>query len=134
MFGALSGFMGGRCSAVKNSKIYAQSTVIGAISNLILNIVLVHFIGPIGAAIATVVSYWIVFVIRVFHMKQLIKIKIYHLRDYASYLILTVQSIVLLYMEQSIVMYTIQMICILSIVILYISEIKSILHKVKIIR
>ena len=134
IFGALSGFIGGIFSAVKNSKIYAQSTIIGAICNVILNIIFIHFWGPIGAAIATAISFWIVFVIRVFHMKNLIKIKIHTLRDYTSYFVLIIQSLALLFIKQAILMYSLQFACILVIVLLYISEVKGILKKAKILK
>ncbi len=134
VFGALSGFIGGIFSAVKNSKIYAQSTVIGAACNVILSIVLVYFYGPIGAAVATAVSYWIVFVIRVMCMKKYIKIKIHTFRDYSSYLLLIAQSLILLFVKQSIMLYFLQVICLGLIAFLYFPEITSILRKAKIIK
>ena len=36
LFGAISGYIGGFFSAVKNSKIFAQSTVVGAILNILM--------------------------------------------------------------------------------------------------
>ena len=60
VFGSLSGYIGGFFSAVKNSKIFAQSTVVGAVSNIVLNLVMTPFMGALGAAIATAVCYFVV--------------------------------------------------------------------------
>ena len=40
VFGAMSGYIGGIFAAVKDSKIFAKSTVCGAITNVILNLIL----------------------------------------------------------------------------------------------
>ena len=63
-FGALSGYLGGIFAAVKRSDIYAKSTIIGAIMNVLLNFLLVYKIGALGAAIATTISYFVVWKIR----------------------------------------------------------------------
>lgn len=132
VFGAMSGFIGGIFSAAKNSKIYAQSTVIGALCNLVLNIVLVYVFGPIGAAIATALSYWIVFVIRTIHMRKIIRIRLRIGRDYTSYLVLIVQSLMMLCIEQSVLLYALQSVCVILIVFLYMPEVIGMLRKVKI--
>ena len=59
-----SGFIGPILSAQKDSKSMAMSAVYGASVNLVLNIVLVYFIGVQGATIATVVSSFIIYYVR----------------------------------------------------------------------
>ena len=49
---------------MKRSDIYAKSTIIGAIMNVLLNFLLVYKIGALGAAIATTISYFVVWKIR----------------------------------------------------------------------
>ena len=57
VFGAMSGYIGGFFSAVKDSRIFASSSIVGAISNIILNLILTPYMGALGAAIATAVCY-----------------------------------------------------------------------------
>lgn len=45
VFGSLSGYIGGFFSAVKDSRQYAQSTIIGAVTNIVLNIFFTPLIG-----------------------------------------------------------------------------------------
>ena len=119
VFGALSGYIGGFFSAVKDSKIFAQSTVIGAILNLIMNIIFTPLIGPLGAAIATAISYFIVWLIRYVRSRSLIKLRIRLFRDLVTYAILVVQSIVLLFVSNNIILYTLQFILMIMIAVLY---------------
>ena len=96
VFGALSGHIGGVFAAVKNSKLYASSTSIGAIANVVMNVVLVPLIGALGSAIATAISYWIVWALRRRKMANYINVSISLVRDYSSYAVLLVQSVVIL--------------------------------------
>lgn len=124
VFGALSGYIGGIFAAVKNSKIFAKSSMIGALINLILNFILVHFIGALGAAISTAISYWVVWVIRVAHMKKYMEIKLFLKRDYTSYFILLLQSIMLIcFKKDGLVIYLIEAAMLFVNVILYRKEI-----------
>ena len=130
VFGSLSGYIGGFFSAVKNSKIFAQSTVVGAVSNVVLNLVMTPFMGALGAAIATAVCYFVVWVIRYWHSKKFIKLKINLKRDLITYVLLVVQSIVLL-LEDGIVLYGVEIGMLLMIVILYAGDLMSIAKKGK---
>ena len=130
VFGALSGYIGGFFSAVKNSKIYAQSTIIGAISNIVMNIIFTPLIGPLGAAIATAICYFIVWAIRYWHSKRFIKLKINLYRDLFTYILLVVQSLVLLAISENVLLYGIEIGVFILIVLLYMKEILQILNKV----
>lgn len=130
VFGSLSGYIGGFFSAVKNSKIFAQSTVVGAVSNIVLNLVMTPFMGALGAAIATAVCYFVVWVIRYWHSKKIIKLKINFKRDLITYVLLAAQSIVLL-LEDGIALYGVEIGMFLVIVILYAGDLMSIAKKGK---
>ena len=120
LFGALSGYLGGIFAAVKDTKIFAKTTVVSAIVNTVLNIILVYFFGPIGAAIATLISYWLTFVIRIKYVQRYIKFKISYLRDNISYIILILQSILLYgFIEKTIVLYMLEFICICVLMFIY---------------
>ncbi|MCD1325701.1 polysaccharide biosynthesis C-terminal domain-containing protein, partial [Streptococcus pneumoniae] len=130
VFGAISGFAGGIFSAVKDSKIYSQSTLVGAIVNIIFTFVFVYYYGAIGAAIATMISYFVVWIIRVHTMRKYIKLKIFIRRDVFSYVLLIFQSIVL-WLENSYILYPIQVVLFLLLVMLFYKEIKSIIGELK---
>lgn len=131
LFGALSGYVGGFFSAVKDSKVFATSTVVGAISNVILNIIFTPIMGPLGAAIATTVCYVIVFVIRFVQSKKYIKLRINIGRDIVSYILLVVQSVALLVISKTSVMYGVVGGLFLVILLLYINDIKLLVNKIK---
>ena len=105
LFGALSGYVGGFFSAVKDSKVFATSTVVGAVSNIILNIIFTPIMGPLGAAIATTICYVEVFAVRYIQSKKYIKLRINFIRDIISYIILVVQAIVLLAVQHRVALY-----------------------------
>lgn len=130
VFGALSGYIGGFFSAVKNSKIYAQSTIVGAITNIILNLLITPLAGPLGAAIATAVSYFVVWAIRYWHSKRFIKLKINLLRDIVTYILLVLQSVVLVMVYNELLLYLIEGVLFIMIVLSYFHEIMQIITKI----
>ena len=128
MFGALSGYVGGIYTAVKETKIFAQSTVIGALVNIGINLIIVPVWGALGAAFATAISYWTVWLLRMFHMKKYLIIKLNLFRDYVVYLLLLLQSILyLLFVNDFLGLYIIQFIIILIIISLFSKEIRFII-------
>lgn len=130
VFGSLSGYIGGFFSAVKNSKIFAQSTVVGAVSNIVLNLILTPMMGALGAAIATAVCYFIVWVMRYWHSKKFIKLKINLKRDLVTYVLLVVQAVVLLN-EQGMLLYGMELGLFFIIAILYARDLMAIIGKGK---
>lgn len=90
LFGALSGFLGSLYAANKDSKMYAKSTLIGAISNIILNLILIPIFNAYGAAIATFISYLVVWIIRVKNVKKYLELKIEHKKNTIIYLLLII--------------------------------------------
>lgn len=131
VFGAVSGYLGGIFAAVKNTKVFAQTTVISAVVNTILNIVLIKTIGPLGAAIATLISYWIIYVIRIKHVKKYINIEFNIIRDYLSYIILVLQALILCIVKKDeLYLYVVETILFAIILIAYSKELTEILRAV----
>ena len=130
VFGSLSGYIGGFYTAVKNSKIFAQSTAVGAVSNVILNLILTPMLGALGAAIATAVCYFVVWVMRYWHSKKIVKLRIRLGRDLITYGLLMVQSIILLMLD-GVVMYGVELGMLLLIMLLYAGDIGAVLDKGK---
>ena len=92
VFGALAGYVGGVLAAVKDSKEFARSSVVGAVVNIALNLLTVPFIGAVGAAVATLVSYWVTWFMRVRKLKSYMRIRINITRDYVSYALIVLQA------------------------------------------
>lgn len=72
--GNLQAFYGTIYSGLKKTKKVFVSTLCGAILNIILNILLIPSMGAYGAAVATVVSYLLVYIIRANDLKKYLDI------------------------------------------------------------
>lgn len=131
VFGSLSGYIGGFFSAVRNSKIFAQSTIIGAVGNIVLNFALTPILGALGAAVATAICYFVVWALRYWHSKKFIKLKINLGRDLMAYGLLVVQSVVVLMFDGA-TMYGIEIGLLLMIILLYIRDLRGMANKGKI--
>ena len=62
VFGAMTGFCGSICLAYKDGRSMGRATGIGALVNIILNFVGIRLYGAAGAAFATMISYFVMFV------------------------------------------------------------------------
>ena len=60
---------------IGKQKEYTKSVTIGALSNLILNIILIKLFQSIGAAIASVISEIFVFAVQYYYIRDIIKIR-----------------------------------------------------------
>ena len=125
VFGSLSGFLGGIFAAAKDSKLFGKSTIVGAILNVVLNIILVYSIGALGAAIATLIAFFVVWMIRIKHVQKYINIKIKLKRDVASYFVLIAQAVVLLGVDDEILLYFVEIILLIIIILLYHRDLKN---------
>lgn len=130
VFGAMSGYIGGIFSAVKNTKAFSLTVVIGAVVNVVLNIVMVNKIGAIGAALATMVSYFVVWQIRMLVAKKYVSLKISLKRDYVAYLILIIQSGLIICLSESIAIYIEMLILFVLLFLIYRNELMRIWRKI----
>lgn len=130
VFGALSGYIGGFFTAVKDSKIFAHSTLVGAVTNIILNFIFTPIMGPLGAAIATTICYVEVWFVRYCHSKKYIKLRVNIYRDILTYVMLIVQSVILLLIPDNNVLYS-GLIGIFAVIcLLYMKDIRLLWSKV----
>lgn len=129
LFGALSGVIGGAFSAVKDSKIYSVSTLAGAVINIVFDILLVMKIGAIGAAIATMISYITVWVIRLICVKKYMVLRVNYKRDLAAYAVLLAQCFWLYLIPDSIIYYLIAIPMLVVILLLFKKELSVVINK-----
>lgn len=130
LFGALSGFLGSLYAANKDSKMYAKSTLIGAISNIILNLILIPIFNAYGAAIATFISYLVVWIIRVKNIKKYLEIKIEHKKNIIIYLLLIIMCFATQLISSNII-YVIDTIIIIITIFTYKDVIQNFINKLR---
>ncbi|MCI9177740.1 MAG: oligosaccharide flippase family protein [Clostridia bacterium] len=74
-FNNISGFYGGIFSAYKDTKIMGKTTIISAIINLVVDIILIKFIGIWAAAFSTLISAAVVYLLRKHKLSKIVKLK-----------------------------------------------------------
>ena len=131
VFGTLSGVLGGVFSAEKDSKMFAISTCIGAALNIMLNIVLVRPFGPLGAALATAFSAYVVWIVRVKHTRKYVDLRLRLGRDHIIYLLLITQSVLLLLIKRMVLYYSLSFAALVLILVLYKKEFGKLYLKAK---
>lgn len=128
VLGATSGIIGGIFAAEKNTKIISSTTMLGAIINTILNVVLVMIFGPIGATFSTMVAFLLVWIIRFIKMQKYLKLNINIIRDTFSYAILLLQGIIILIINNY-YSYFINIALLILLIMINSTEIKDIIKK-----
>lgn len=94
VFSAFTNFMGSVYIVEKRSKNSFLTTMVGAVLNIILNFILIPSpLGVQGAAIATFVSYLLIFVIRAVNVIKYIPFKMYSKTVIINTVILLVQTV-----------------------------------------
>lgn len=130
IFGALSGYVGGIFAAVKDTKIFGQTSILGAVVNLALTIVLVWKVGVIGAAISALVSNSVIWAIRIRVVKRYIHIRLNLLLDIIGYLLLCVQTIILFIWNDNIQYWCVEILIFIVILLINKKILKTILGKI----
>ena len=135
VFSCLCGVFEGIFAAAKETKILASTTIVGAVINIAMNLVLVRYYGPLGAAFSTMVSYGLVWFARLRKASSIVRLNIHLSRDLASYVILLFQSFFLILVTDPVSVYAIEVLLLLLIVLLYVKDLKvlasGLLSKIK---
>ncbi|MGX7150929.1 lipopolysaccharide biosynthesis protein [Enterococcus ureasiticus] len=76
VYSSYSGFLGTNYIAAKKTQGVFLSSIIGALASVILNLLLIPSIGTIGVGISSMVSFFLIFVIRYFDTKKFIHMTI----------------------------------------------------------
>lgn len=95
LFGALSGFIGAIFTASNETKIVGRTTAYGAVFNIILGIVMIWKWNIFGAAVATLISYLLVWGIRCFEEKRRENLRVVEPRAIFSYILLLLQALII---------------------------------------
>jgi O-antigen/teichoic acid export membrane protein len=95
VFTALDTFLGSAYFTVKRTGMSFWTSLIGAAVNIVLNVILIPSFGAIGASIATLVSYFVVFLVRALTMHRFIPFRIYPVRIAVNTLLITAIAVVM---------------------------------------
>ncbi len=97
IFSSFSGFMSSIYMVQKNGKANLFTMMAGAISNIAMNIVFIPKMGAQGAAIATFISYALVFILRALGTRKFINISVSPLFMLVNVGLMAVLSLVMVY-------------------------------------
>ena len=128
VFTAFASFTGTVYTLNKNSMMSFLTAFIGASSNIILNLVLIPTLGVQGAAIATVASYLIVFIVRCVSVKRYIPFRLYTGHLIINTIILFIQAGAILYQKSYWVV--VEAVCIIALFIINYKFLKGFIEKI----
>ena len=113
----LSCFVNFLASVYMASKKTVMGTVTafaGAVTNFVLNLILIPILGANGATIATVSAFVVVFVTRAINTRKYVKINFNAPVMIIEVLILAVQSAIMIFMKSGVIMYVIEGVLVLA--------------------
>lgn len=93
MFGGVADFLATIYLTAKKTKMIFYSTVISAVTNTALNFILIPHFGGIGAAFATMISYFVLWIIRLIDSRKILAMSIDYKNDICSISIVLVCAI-----------------------------------------
>lgn len=128
VFNAMALFIGSIFTAVKDTKSLSVSTIVGAIVNTICNFIFIYYLGAYGAALATMLGYAVVLIMRHIILRKHIVLHLNWGRDILAYVMLLLQVVFSLW---GIKMILLQVMPFALIIFLFRKEFLSILEAVK---
>ncbi|MDO4188774.1 MAG: polysaccharide biosynthesis C-terminal domain-containing protein [Lachnospiraceae bacterium] len=120
IFGALTGFLGSICLAHKDSKSMGKATGIGALVNVILNLLFIPTYQAMGAAVATGISYFTMCMMALFFVRSHVKLKVSFIRNFISYIVLIIQSVITISEPRGYVVYS--LVLFVTLVVIYFKD------------
>ncbi len=128
VFSSLSGFLGTNYVASKETRGAFRTSVIGAIIALASNIVLVPYLSGIGAGLATMISFAVVWLIRIIDTRKFIIIEFDIKKTVLSLTVIFIQIAVMFLMLEFIIELSIHAILILILLFMHKQTIKKIIQ------
>lgn len=114
--------------AEKKNMMAMVTALSGALTNIILNFVLIPVIGANGAAIATLAAFVMVFITRGIDTKRFVKINYKTPIVVAELLILAIQAAVMIVMKSGILMYAIEVVLVIVMLVLNNTPLNELFH------
>lgn len=94
VFTALDTFLGSAYFTVRKTSMSLYTSLLGAVVNIALNLLLIGKYGAMGASVATLISYFVVFVVRAVTMKKFIPFKLYPVKTTVNTVLICATAIV----------------------------------------
>ena len=126
----LVNFLASVYMAEKKSVMAMVTAISGALTNVVLNLILIPNIGAIGAAIATVIAFAVVFIFRGANTKKYIAINFNTPLLIAEVAILAVQCVVMIKLKSGAMMYGIESALVLAMLLVNFKPIKELVNKI----
>lgn len=101
IFTCFTSFFGSIYAATKKSINSFVTIFFAAVLNIILNIILIPTIGINGASLATLLSYMLVFILRLVDVNRLIKVKADFRRMITSLVVLVIMAVTLVFLRKN---------------------------------
>lgn len=125
VFSGVCSFLNGIYYAYKKNISATITTIVGALANIILNIILIPKIGIMGATIATVIAWLIIMVCKLAHMRSFIKMDVAYVPLVVSVFLLITEMCVM-YINEPVIRYVICAIIATLVVLINVQVIKRI--------
>lgn len=112
------------------------ATGIGAATNVVLNIISIPYMGAMGAAWATAISYFVMCMLAYKFTSRHVSITREAKKDYPAYVILVIEAVVMIAGEKffgSVVTYAVCTVATLALFIMYSADVKLILKNIGVI-
>ncbi len=116
----VAGFLASAFTSAKKTDVLFVSTMAGAIVNLVINYFLISWLGAFGAAVATVISFFSVIVIRLVTIKRFVKLEVKYFKLSVTLLLVFVASILVPWFDNY---YALMLVTVLSITVINLKEI-----------
>lgn len=92
-FHSLAGFLGVIYTTARKTRMIFVTTLLGAVGNIIMNFAFIPRWGAYGAAVATLISYILVWLVRLFDSRKIVPIQLKLKRDIICYVLFVLQGI-----------------------------------------
>lgn len=116
LYSSLSGFFGQFYIAAKKTSGLFTTTILGAIINISLNVILIPLLGLQGAALSSVISFLVIWLLRVKDTQKLVKISFNRINIVLNHLFLFIQM-GSLYLLDGLILYIIQILIFLILLV-----------------
>ncbi len=118
VWGALAGYLGTFYSASKKNNGMFLSTVIGGIITIAFSFATIKNLGIMGVIAGNIVSYFVIFLYRYIDTRRFVKLNVNMFKDVLGWLLLFVQSFAVMYLENALLSYSVNIVCVLLIMLL----------------
>ena len=128
VFSAFSSFIGTNYTVTKKTGGALKTTIIGALVNVVLNYFLIKAWGINGAALATMVSFFVMWIVRAIDTREFIKIKYQYTKMVISLVAIFVQAFVIA--VGSTYVFMVGLICLVIVIISYNKDVMTIINEI----